>query len=71
MPDHSLKQTSDQWAKVLGPNTIEGRLAAKRGQQFLEVQVIVGYDGLSWQMTLPPEPCRGRCSYLVEENGCC
>ncbi len=32
VPDQSLKQTSEQWAKVLGPNTIEGRLAAKRGQ---------------------------------------
>ena len=32
VPEQSLKQTSDQWAKVLGPNSTEGRLAARRGQ---------------------------------------
>jgi hypothetical protein len=34
VPTESVKATQAQtgWAKILGPNTIEGRLAAKKGQ---------------------------------------
>ena len=31
VPTTSLKQTNKGWAKILGPNTLEGRLAAKKG----------------------------------------
>ena len=31
VPTTSLKQTNEGWAKILGPNTLEGRLAAKKG----------------------------------------
>lgn len=31
VPASSLKATQEGWAKILGPNTIEGRLAAKKG----------------------------------------
>ncbi len=32
VPTSSLKQTQEGWAKVLGPNTVEARLAAHKGQ---------------------------------------
>ncbi|MGM0715516.1 MAG: RHS repeat-associated core domain-containing protein, partial [Bacillota bacterium] len=33
VPTSSLKQTNEGWAKIVGPNSLEGRLAAKKGQQ--------------------------------------
>lgn len=32
VPTSSLKQTNEGWAKIIGPNSLEGRLAAKKGQ---------------------------------------
>ena len=32
VPKSSVKVTQPGWAKILGPNTLEGRLAAKKGQ---------------------------------------
>ncbi len=31
VPIEALKQTNERWAKILGPNTIEARLAVKKG----------------------------------------
>jgi RHS repeat-associated protein len=31
VPTNSLKPTSDGWAKVVGPNSLEGRMAGKKG----------------------------------------
>nr|WP_229106298.1 hypothetical protein [Paenibacillus sp. 1001270B_150601_E10] len=33
----SLKQTNDGWAKIVGPNSLEGRLAAKKDQPIPEM----------------------------------
>lgn len=32
VPSSSLKPTNEGWAKIIGPNSIEGRLVAKKGQ---------------------------------------
>ena len=37
VPITSLKQTNEGWAKILGPNTLEGRLAAKKGNPIPEM----------------------------------
>lgn len=37
VPTSTLKQTNTGWAKILGPNTVEARLAAKKGQPMPEI----------------------------------
>ncbi|MBT2293747.1 hypothetical protein J7E73_32570 [Paenibacillus albidus] len=37
VPTSSLKQTNDGWAKIVGPNSLEGRLAAKKGEPIPEM----------------------------------
>ena len=37
VPTSSLKQTNDGWAKIVGPNSLEGRLAAKKGEPLPEM----------------------------------
>lgn len=32
VPTSSLKQTNEGWAQIMGPNSLTGRLAAKKGQ---------------------------------------
>lgn len=32
VPTSSLKQTNEGWAQIAGPNSLSGRLAAKKGQ---------------------------------------
>ena len=46
VPASSLKPTSEGWAKVLGPNSLEGRLAARKGEPIPQmpnaVDIVVG-----------------------------
>jgi len=37
VPNSALKSTNEGWAKVIGPNSLEGRLAAKKGQPIPEM----------------------------------
>lgn len=37
VPTASLKVTQEGWAKVLGPNTLEGRFAARKGLPILRL----------------------------------
>ncbi|NDP59174.1 MAG: hypothetical protein GZ090_07445 [Oxalobacteraceae bacterium] len=32
VPTSSLKETSQGWSKIIGPNSLEGRLALRKGQ---------------------------------------
>ena len=37
VPSTSLKPTNEGWSKIVGPNSLEGRLAAKKGQPIPEM----------------------------------